>query len=39
MAQGPMISSLVTIRITVRIHKSEVRNPDSLIIEKVTNGF
>jgi len=26
MAQGPMSSVLVTIRITVRIHESEVRN-------------
>ena len=30
MAQGPMNSILVTIRITVRIQESEVRNPDSL---------
>jgi len=29
MAQGPMNSILVTIRITVRIQESEVRNPDS----------
>ena len=30
MAQGLMSSILVTIRITVRIQESEVRNPDSL---------
>jgi len=30
MAQGPTISILVTVRITVRIQESEVRNPDSL---------
>jgi len=30
MVQGPMSSILVTIRITVRIQESEVRNPDSL---------
>jgi len=30
MAQEPMISILVTIRITVRIQESEVRHPDSL---------
>jgi len=30
MAQGPMSSILVTIRIIVRIQESEVRNPDSL---------
>jgi len=30
MAQGPMSSVLVTIRITVRIQESEVRNPHSL---------
>ena len=30
MAQGPMILILVTIRVTVRIQESEVRNPDSL---------
>jgi len=30
MAQGPMNSILVTIRITVRIQESEVQNPDSL---------
>ena len=30
MAQGPMSSILVTVRITVRIQESEVRNPDSL---------
>jgi len=29
-SQGPMSSILVTIRITVRIQESEVRNPDSL---------
>ena len=29
MAQGQMSSILVTIRITVRIQESEVRNPDS----------
>jgi len=34
MAQGPMISILVTIRITVRIQDSEVRNPDSLDCRK-----
>ena len=30
MAQGPLISILATIRITVRIQESEVRNPHSL---------
>jgi len=30
MAQVPMSSMLVTIRITVRIEESEVRNPDSV---------
>jgi len=30
LSAAPMSSILVTIRITVRIHKSEVRNPDSL---------
>jgi len=30
MAHGPMSSIFVTIRITVRIQESEVRNPDSL---------
>jgi len=30
MAQGPSDEILVTIRITVRIQESEVRNPDSL---------
>jgi len=30
MAQEPMSSILVTIRITARIQESEVRNPDSL---------
>jgi len=30
MAQGPMSSILVTIRITVRIQESKVRNPHSL---------
>jgi len=30
MAQGPMSSILVMIRITVRIQESEVLNPDSL---------
>ena len=30
MAQGPMSSILVTIRITVRIQESEIRIPDSL---------
>jgi len=34
MAQGPMISILVTIRITVRIQESEVRNPYSLDYRK-----
>jgi len=38
MAQGPMNSTLVTIRITVWIQKSEVRNPDSLDY-RITNGF
>ena len=38
MAQGPMSSILVTIRITVRIQESEVRNPDSLDY-RITNGF
>jgi len=33
MAQGPMSSILVTIRITVPIQESEVRNPDHWIIE------
>jgi len=37
MAQGPMGSILVTIRITVRIQESEVRNPDSWIIELPTD--
>ena len=30
MAQGPISSILMTIRITVRIQESEVRNPHSL---------
>jgi len=30
MAHGPSDEILVTIRITVRIHESDVRNPDSL---------
>jgi len=34
MAQGPMSSILVTIRITVRIQESEVRNPHSLDYRK-----
>jgi len=34
MAQGPMSSILVTIRITVQIQESEVRNPDSLDNQK-----
>jgi len=34
MAQGPMNSILVTIRITVRIQESEVRNPYSLDYRK-----
>ena len=34
MAQGAMISILVTIRIIVRIQESEVRNPDSLDYSK-----
>jgi len=34
MAQGPISSILVTIRITVRIQESEVRNPDSLDYRK-----
>jgi len=34
MAQGPMSSVLVTIRITVRIQESEVRNPHSLDYRK-----
>jgi len=34
MAQGPMTSILVTIRITVRIQESEVRNPHSLNYRK-----
>jgi len=38
MTQGPMSSSLVTIRITVRIQESEVSNPDSLDY-RITNGF
>jgi len=37
-AQGPMELTLVTIRITVRIQESEVRNPDSLDY-RITNGF
>jgi len=39
MAQGPMSSIFVTIRITVRIQESEVRNPDSMdwIIELPTD--
>jgi len=37
MAQGPMSSILVMIRMTVRIQESEVRKPDSLIIELPTN--
>ena len=38
MAQGPMSSILVTIRIIVWIQESEVRNPDSLDY-RITNGF
>jgi len=34
MAKGPMSSILWTIRITVRIQESEVRNPDSLDYRK-----
>jgi len=34
MAQGPVSSIFVTIRITVRIQESEVRNPDSLDYRK-----
>jgi len=34
MVQGPMSSILVTIRVTVRIHECEVRNPDSLDYRK-----
>jgi len=34
MAQRPMTSILVTIRITVRIQESEVRNPHSLDYRK-----
>jgi len=34
MAQGPMSSILVTIRITVQIQESEVRNPDLLHYRK-----
>jgi len=34
MAQGPMSSILVTIRITIRIQESEVRNPHSLDYRK-----
>jgi len=37
MAQGPMSSIWVTIRITVRIQESEVRNPDHCIIELPTD--
>jgi len=33
-AQGPMISILVTIRITIRIQESEFRNPHSLDYRK-----
>jgi len=32
MAQRPMSSILVTIRITVRIQESEVRNPDFTVL-------
>ena len=41
MAQGPMSSILVTIRITVRIQESvpDFEIPIHWIIEKVTNGF
>ena len=39
MAQGPMSSILVTIRITVRIQESEVRNPDSLYIVELPTDF
>ena len=38
MAQGPMSSVLVAIRITVRTQESEVRNPDSFDY-RITNGF
>jgi len=34
MAQGPMSSILLTIRIIARIKESEVRNPDSLDYRK-----
>jgi len=34
MAQGPTSSIVVTIRITVRIQESEVRNPHSLDYRK-----
>jgi len=34
MAQGPMSSILVTIRITIWIQESQVRNPDSLDYRK-----
>ena len=36
MAQGPRGLNLVTIRITVRIQESEVRNPDLLDYRKST---
>ena len=38
MAQGPMSSILVTIRIIVQIQESEVRNPD-LLDDQITNEF
>jgi len=38
MAEGPTSSILVTIRITVRIQESEVRNLDSLDY-RITNEF
>jgi len=39
MAQGPMSSILVTIRITVRIQESEVRNPDLLLLIELSTDF
>ena len=39
MAQGPMTSILVTIRITIRIQESEVRNPHSLVLKKLPTEF
>jgi len=39
MAQGPSGYILVTIRITVWIQESEVRNPDSLDYQKVPSGL